>query len=336
MCSIDKLLELQTKGWFDMAETEAAAVEAAERKKPTVLFVDDDERCLKLLGRVFEHTNYQCLYASSGLSALEIVRSRTIDAIVSDLRMPGMSGSELLESVRSIQPDTVRIAVSGALDVTDTIDTINKGAVSSYILKPIVPKDLKLTIYKEILSRDKKKNELDRVKASRKSSADIARELGSSLYSIKCNLEEYETAIFDLVEILANLDAETLKRAMLRKRLVMQLATKMSIAPIESREAAMAALTRELEPDLLKATSFQNSTSTFFQNVREHYSLEGTSDADGEPSSVLREIVEVSIHVDRMVNLEGIDDVNELIVRLSSEQSISLAVLSAVSELELF
>ena len=307
----------------------------ANSDNPVLLFVDDDERCLTLLKRVFKDTNYKCLYATSGQDALKIVKSRTIDAIVSDIRMPGMSGTELLELVRSVQPDTIRIAVSGNFDITSTIAAINKGAVSNYIVKPFVAKQLKLTIYKEILSREKKRNELDRVKAGRKNSADIARRMGSSLDSLKSNLAAFETATFELIEILAALDKDTFERAMLRKRRVMVLAKEMSISPGESMEAAMAALLIELDPSLLNDTSFHDSDSTFFQNIRELYLLDDNSVPHGEQSSLLCEIVRVAVFVDRMVNLEGINDVDDLVIRLSSKESIDPAVLIALSELDL-
>jgi CheY-like chemotaxis protein len=80
---------------------------------PRVLLVDDEPGILTSFRRVLRHEPYEIALAPSGEVALEILASQKIDVIVSDQRMPGMSGAELLDRVRRLHPDTVRIVLSG-------------------------------------------------------------------------------------------------------------------------------------------------------------------------------------------------------------------------------
>ena len=86
------------------------------KTKARVLFVDDEERIVNLLRLCFLST-YQVFTATSGKQALEIIRNNDIDVIVSDQRMPGMTGIELLTSVRQESPNTVRLLLTGYSDL---------------------------------------------------------------------------------------------------------------------------------------------------------------------------------------------------------------------------
>jgi serine/threonine-protein kinase len=100
-----------------------------------VLFVDDEERILNALKNIFR-SKYHVLTAANGQEALEFIRKFKIPVIVSDQRMPGMQGVELLRQARDISPDSVRILLTGYSDLASIVGSINEGEVYRFISKP--------------------------------------------------------------------------------------------------------------------------------------------------------------------------------------------------------
>ena len=116
----------------------------------SVLFVDDEENILRSLKRLFVDEPVSCFFASSGLEGLEIVRNNEIAVVVSDQKMPGMSGAEFLEQVKVLSPNTVRIVLTGYADINMAIDAINKGGAGQYISKPWNDGDLIIAVRKAV------------------------------------------------------------------------------------------------------------------------------------------------------------------------------------------
>lgn len=121
-----------------------------------VLFVDDEPNITAALKRALRDEPYTTISANSAAEALEILERRSVDVVVSDERMPGMSGSEFLGKVRERFPSTARIILSGQADLDAAIRAINEGAVWRFMLKPCNPADLMVTIrrameYKKLL-----------------------------------------------------------------------------------------------------------------------------------------------------------------------------------------
>lgn len=110
---------------------------STDNLSPVVLFVDDEKNILTAIRRLMIHEEIETLTAGSGSEGLEILRSRQdIGLIVSDQRMPGMSGSEFLEQARLLCPDVPRIMLTGYSDLNATIDAINKGGTTRFLTKP--------------------------------------------------------------------------------------------------------------------------------------------------------------------------------------------------------
>lgn len=109
-----------------------------ERDQVQVLLVDDEENILKSLRRLLMGEDMDVLTANSGQEGIDILKKSdgNIGVIVSDQRMPGMSGVEFLERAREINPDAVRIVLTGYADVTAAVDAINRGGAYRYITKP--------------------------------------------------------------------------------------------------------------------------------------------------------------------------------------------------------
>jgi len=117
--------------------------QASRSKKPKILVVDDEPDNLDLLYRTF-HREYKVFRAESGLAALKILEQESgIAAIVSDQRMPIMSGTELLSLTAVQYPDIIRIILTGYTDVEDLVEAINSGKVFKYVTKPWEAEHLK-------------------------------------------------------------------------------------------------------------------------------------------------------------------------------------------------
>ncbi len=101
-----------------------------------ILTVDDELENLEYLGRILGR-KYEVVAAASGEEALAAVGRTEFSVIVADHRMPGMSGVEFLARARELAPETIRIILTGFADLDDTIDAINRAAVSWYLRKPI-------------------------------------------------------------------------------------------------------------------------------------------------------------------------------------------------------
>jgi len=102
----------------------------------TVLFVDDEVNILKSLKRGLMREPYEKLFANSGAEALEILKDHDIHVIVTDMRMPGMSGLELLKEVKIEYPDMVKIVLSGYTQLPQVLATVNQGDIFKFITKP--------------------------------------------------------------------------------------------------------------------------------------------------------------------------------------------------------
>ena len=112
------------------------APEGTDAIRKTLLLVDDDADALDLLHGVLAQDGYQVLTAESGPEALELLALNDVQVIVCDQRMPAMSGSQFLDLVRGLHPDTLRIILSGYADLEAIIDAINRGAIYRFYKKP--------------------------------------------------------------------------------------------------------------------------------------------------------------------------------------------------------
>ena len=116
--------------------------------KANILIVDDEKYNLDAIRRVLrKEENYQLFFAESGDEALDILRNNAhMHMIITDQRMPGMSGIELLQRSLKISPFSIRMILTAFTDSNDMIDAINKGHVYRYIIKPWNPEELKINI----------------------------------------------------------------------------------------------------------------------------------------------------------------------------------------------
>jgi response regulator RpfG family c-di-GMP phosphodiesterase len=109
---------------------------AAPADQRTLLLVDDEPGICAALTRMLRRDGYKILTAASGSEGLEVLAVNPVQVIISDQRMPGMSGTELLDIVKQLYPDTVRIILSGYTDLDVVTESVNRGAVFKFLTKP--------------------------------------------------------------------------------------------------------------------------------------------------------------------------------------------------------
>ncbi|WP_404360097.1 response regulator [Methylotuvimicrobium sp. KM1] len=101
-----------------------------------LLLVDDEINILKALKRSLRRDGYQILTANSGAEGLELLGRQRVGVILSDQRMPHMTGAEFLSEVKVLYPDTMRIMLSGYTDLESVTNAINEGAIYKFLTKP--------------------------------------------------------------------------------------------------------------------------------------------------------------------------------------------------------
>jgi signal transduction histidine kinase len=111
-----------------------------------ILFIDDEQPILDALKRCLRKEPYQCRFAVSGADALAMLSQQPFDVVVSDLRMPQMSGVELLKQVAMHYPETIRLVLSAWSDSNDILDAVNEGHIYRYIIKPWDERALKMVL----------------------------------------------------------------------------------------------------------------------------------------------------------------------------------------------
>ncbi|MDC6169609.1 HD domain-containing phosphohydrolase [Paucibacter sp. XJ19-41] len=112
----------------------------------TLLAVDDEPNILAALRRLFRATGWRILTAGHADEALAVLAAEPVNAVLSDMRMPGMDGVQLLERVSLSWPHAARLLLTGQADLGSTIAAINRGRVHRYIAKPWSDDELVLTL----------------------------------------------------------------------------------------------------------------------------------------------------------------------------------------------
>lgn len=113
--------------------------------RPRILFVDDEARILISLKAIFR-SDHEVFTANSGAEAVELMRTQDFDVIVSDQRMPGMNGVEVLRAAREMRPRAIRLLLTGYSDLNAVIGSINEGEIFRFVSKPWSNNELRATI----------------------------------------------------------------------------------------------------------------------------------------------------------------------------------------------
>ncbi len=127
-----------------------------DNKENVILYVDDEKDNLTAFKAVFRR-DFTILCANSGQEAMEILENNSIDLVITDQRMPEITGVDLLEKVRTQYPDIIRMVLTGYSDMLAIVDAINKGQVYHYITKPWNVDELKVIMSNALEAHSLKK-----------------------------------------------------------------------------------------------------------------------------------------------------------------------------------
>ena len=121
-----------------------------EKASPVILLVDDEASILSSLKRLLRPKGYVLLTADSGAEGLRLLGENAVDLIISDMRMPEMTGAQFLSIAKERYPEITRILLTGYSEISATISAINEGGVYHYLQKPWDEQDLLLTIQRAL------------------------------------------------------------------------------------------------------------------------------------------------------------------------------------------
>lgn len=196
--------------------------EAQEKVIFTVLFVDDEPNILRAIKRALFTLDINLLLAESGAKALELLSSQDVHVVISDMKMPQMSGAELLEQVALRYPDTFRVVLTGYADIESTIKAVNQGKIHRYLQKPWDNQEL-IRVIEEGLERVKLKAENLRLQHLTRLQNKKLKEINTSLETmvqkrtrqIKAALNKIEKhnlameqVLFNVISINPNIDGK--------------------------------------------------------------------------------------------------------------------------------
>jgi response regulator RpfG family c-di-GMP phosphodiesterase len=151
------------------------------RHQHTVLFVDDEVNILKALQRLLRSEDMNVLCASRAAEALDLLEKHPTQVVVTDQRMPEMSGVDFLAHVRERQPDIVRMMLTGYTEMKVAVDAINRGEIYRLITKPWNDDELRATLRQAFDHAD--------LKAEIKRLNQVTREQNFKLQDMNRNLE---------------------------------------------------------------------------------------------------------------------------------------------------
>ena len=155
----------------------------------TILFVDDELVILTALKIVFSREGFQVLTATSGGEALKILEHEHVDVVVSDERMPGISGIELLSVVKDKYPEKIRILLTAYAEINTMLSAINKVEAHRMIIKPYRNDEIVQTV-RELVARQEGRVANERTLEATEREADFAYRVARILYHSQFSLEQ--------------------------------------------------------------------------------------------------------------------------------------------------
>ncbi len=146
------------------SEGKAAQQGQVAEPAPRILLVDDEPHVLNALRRALRDQGYEIYMANEGVEAIRLARELQPAIVVCDMRMPGLTGVDVLESIAQLDPDCARVLLTGYTDISSTIEAINQGHVHRYVSKPWNDDELKV-ILRGLLQTRQLRRERDQLAA---------------------------------------------------------------------------------------------------------------------------------------------------------------------------
>lgn len=178
-------------------------MQMSSNTKYRILFIDDEDANLRVFKSAFKW-DYDIITAPSASEAKEILDREPIDLILTDQRMPDVTGVEFLESIIPDFPDIPRIIITGYSDVESIIEAVNKGQIFQYITKPWNKQEVQIVIEKalgESQLKSKNKNLITSLKESNTQLKSALKELDNFIYKASHDLMSPITSVLGLVNL---------------------------------------------------------------------------------------------------------------------------------------
>lgn len=160
-----------------------------------IMIVDDEPANLRLLERLFRR-EYQVIVAASGQEALKLLEQHDVALLITDQRMPGMTGIELLKRTAEFRPHMVRIILTGYTDIGALVEAINCGQVYKYVTKPWNNDQLRLTVARAVEHYEQTRSRHELELANRRLSARLQQMTRAVVRSITDALEAKDEHLY--------------------------------------------------------------------------------------------------------------------------------------------
>jgi two-component system response regulator PilR (NtrC family) len=181
------------------AETEPKTVAAADRRPPRILVVDDERSMRELLAIVLRREGYEVLLAENGRAAIDLLEREPVDLLISDIKMPDLSGVEVLRAAKRIDRDILGIMITAFASTDTAVEAMRLGACD-YLSKPFDIDLLKMKVREKIENRQ-----------LRQENVLLKRTLGlSHQFSNMIGRSESMLAVFKMVETVARTNSTIL------------------------------------------------------------------------------------------------------------------------------
>ena len=136
------------------AKREQKGDEGATAMEETKVLVVDDEAVIREgIRRILENSDFQVETCASGRLALEMIQEKDFDLVITDLKMPGMGGMEVLKTIKILQPEVPVLIITGYSTVDTAVEAMKNGAVD-YVAKPFTPEALLEKVAKALEEKD--------------------------------------------------------------------------------------------------------------------------------------------------------------------------------------
>ncbi len=136
----------------NLTDIDALITESQGQNRATILIVDDEERIRKVIALQLEKVGYTVIALDDGAQAMELLGQVDIDLIISDIRMPSISGNQILKYVLTHAPTVPVIILTGIVEVETAVDVMKNGAYH-YLVKPVKREELLLTVHRALQHR---------------------------------------------------------------------------------------------------------------------------------------------------------------------------------------
>ena len=179
-----------------------------QKPQRTLLLVDDEPNILAALKRLFRREGHTILTASSGAEGLAVLARHKVDVILSDQRMPGMTGVEFLRAAKAHYPDTIRMVLSGYTELQSVTDAINEGSIYRFLTKPWDDEQLLAHVHKAFEHKELLEENLQldiKIRTTNQELIAANRQLGEVLETTHHQIERNHTSLTIARELLQHI-----------------------------------------------------------------------------------------------------------------------------------